>query len=227
MPTSSLRVSYRVSTRLSRNPSEPCVANKEIETGRLSYNPSGMLTCRNAERNYKFFQRRSYKNKQRKKEKKKIVMSQRERERERERTWQNPDADAINSKLNVLSQKFSEIVGSVCNFDGGPRTVGIARTPKSWIIIIVSQASVKVEFINERWCHDFCYYRISCEWKGRGEVVRVYTSIKLLSFKANISHHNHMPLSLPWPVLKNLKQNFPNSFRYLWKEDKNHIGKQH
>ena len=75
------------------------------------------------------------------KEKKKIAMSH--TERGRERTWQNPDADAINSKLNVLSQKFSDIVGSVCNFDGGPRTVGIARTPKSWIIIIVSQASVK------------------------------------------------------------------------------------
>ena len=83
MPTSSLRVSYRVSTRLSRNPSEPCVANKEIETGRLSYNPSGMLTCRNAERNYKFFQRRSYKNKQRKKRKEKdCYVSERERERE-------------------------------------------------------------------------------------------------------------------------------------------------
>ena len=54
-----------------------------------------------------------------------------QREREREGTWQNPDADAINSKLKVLSQKFSNRVGSVCSFDGGPKTVGIAKTPKS------------------------------------------------------------------------------------------------
>jgi hypothetical protein len=54
-----------------------------------------------------------------------------QRERERERTWQNPDADAIKSKLKVLSQKFSNRVGSVFSFDGGLRTVGIAKTPKS------------------------------------------------------------------------------------------------
>jgi hypothetical protein len=59
-------------------------------------------------------------------------MSHKHTERERrERTWQNPDADAINNKLKVLSQKFSNRVGSVCSFDGGFRTVGIAKTPKS------------------------------------------------------------------------------------------------
>ncbi len=50
---------------------------------------------------------------------------------ERERTWQNPDTPAIDSKLKVLTRRASKAVGSLCSFGGGPRTVGIARTPKS------------------------------------------------------------------------------------------------
>ena len=59
-----------------------------------------------------------------KQDKSKIIMSH------RGRTWQNPNSDAINSKLKVLSQNFSNRVGSVCYFDGSPITVGSARTPK-------------------------------------------------------------------------------------------------
>lgn len=40
----SWRVSYKVSTRLSRNASEPCFATREIAKGTLSYLPRGMLT---------------------------------------------------------------------------------------------------------------------------------------------------------------------------------------
>jgi hypothetical protein len=54
-----------------------------------------------------------------------------ERERERERTWQNPDTQAIISKLKALARKASNGVGSPWSFGGSPGTVGIARTQKS------------------------------------------------------------------------------------------------
>lgn len=47
------------------------------------------------------------------------------------KTWQNPDTPAIDSKLKARARKDSNEVASVCNFGGGPGTVGIAKTPKS------------------------------------------------------------------------------------------------
>lgn len=55
-----------------------------------------------------------------------------QKRRESEGTWQNPDTPAMDSKLKALARKLSSVLGSVCSFGGGPGTVGIARTPKSW-----------------------------------------------------------------------------------------------
>ena len=59
---------------------------------------------------------------------------ERKKERERERTWQKPDTPATDNKLKPLTRIVSRVLGSVCNFGGGPGNVGIARTPKSYII---------------------------------------------------------------------------------------------
>ena len=105
-------------TIFSRNPSDPCFANKETDTGRLSYVPSGMLTCE-----FNQFPISSY-----------VYTGTLKRERERERTWQKPDTPATDNRLKALTPNVSNVLGSVCNFGGSPGTVGIARIPKSYTI---------------------------------------------------------------------------------------------
>ena len=113
--------------RFRRNPSESRFANKEMDTGRSSYSPSGMFTCI-----YTYYEMKSFHIILKIREGKNCDMFHACIRRKSNETWQNPDTPDMDSKLKALARKVSSVVGSVCSFGGGPGIVGITRTPKSW-----------------------------------------------------------------------------------------------